>query len=260
MQISDTEVLSNTDNKLVKPWFIWDRRPLSFMDRLRLLCGWHLYVRFDASDGNCHAACNLSHQITLKNYEQVTWFTDCYIERKNCMKRIVFLGLEVVLISLMACMIFIMGGKSKKLFYDPTVPAVKEAESLPPTNNIASGEVHVSVFDNSNKVIAVYYPKTGLVSYSPGVSDSMVVYRLIELIHERDVQIKDMKAFFDSQYKKQDEMLRQTFNIAVSLNKVFGFNMTPINIEPAQTPTSETSTVSKAKSGFFSKRSSSKKK
>ena len=63
----------NTEEQLVRPWFIWGRRTLTFWDRLRMLCGWHLYIRFDSPDGNCHAACDLSHKITRAEYERVKW-------------------------------------------------------------------------------------------------------------------------------------------------------------------------------------------
>lgn len=56
-----------------KPWFLWGQRELSLLDKIKLLFGWKLYVRFDSPYGNCSAACDLSHQITRAQYEQVKW-------------------------------------------------------------------------------------------------------------------------------------------------------------------------------------------
>jgi hypothetical protein len=56
-----------------KPWFIWGQRELSALDRIKLLLGWRLYVRFDAPSGKCSAACDLSHKISRKNHEQLKW-------------------------------------------------------------------------------------------------------------------------------------------------------------------------------------------
>lgn len=43
-----------------KPWFIKHRRKLTLTERLRVLAGVPVVVRFDSPDGNCHAACNLT--------------------------------------------------------------------------------------------------------------------------------------------------------------------------------------------------------
>jgi hypothetical protein len=43
-----------------KSWHLTARPPLSFWDRVRLLFGTPLYVRFTTPDGNCHAACNIA--------------------------------------------------------------------------------------------------------------------------------------------------------------------------------------------------------
>jgi len=47
-----------------RPWFMWGERPLTFWERLRLLLGEKLYVRFDAPSGRCSAACELSHCVS----------------------------------------------------------------------------------------------------------------------------------------------------------------------------------------------------
>lgn len=43
-----------------KPWHITARPVISLADRLRILVGVPLFVRFTSPDGDCHAACNLS--------------------------------------------------------------------------------------------------------------------------------------------------------------------------------------------------------
>lgn len=42
------------------PWYLISSPSLSLWDRLRLLLGARLCVRFDSPDGNCHAVCRLS--------------------------------------------------------------------------------------------------------------------------------------------------------------------------------------------------------
>jgi hypothetical protein len=42
------------------PWFITAQPQLSFYDRLRVLCGVPLFVRFHSPYGNCSAACEIS--------------------------------------------------------------------------------------------------------------------------------------------------------------------------------------------------------
>jgi hypothetical protein len=44
----------------MKRWHLTARPALSFTDRLRLLIGVPLYVRFESPDGDCHAACSIS--------------------------------------------------------------------------------------------------------------------------------------------------------------------------------------------------------
>ncbi len=44
----------------MKPWFIEGSPRLSLRDRLRLLFGVPLFIRFDSPDGECHAACNIT--------------------------------------------------------------------------------------------------------------------------------------------------------------------------------------------------------
>lgn len=43
----------------MKPWFMLDCPRISWRDRLRLLLGVPLWVRFDSPDGECHAACSV---------------------------------------------------------------------------------------------------------------------------------------------------------------------------------------------------------
>lgn len=57
----------------MKPWHLTARPSLSLWDRLRLLFGAHLYVRFNTPDGNCHAACSITHII------QRDWPTDATV-------------------------------------------------------------------------------------------------------------------------------------------------------------------------------------
>ena len=42
-----------------KPWHMTGARALSFRERLRLLFGSPIYVRFLSPDGRCHAACSI---------------------------------------------------------------------------------------------------------------------------------------------------------------------------------------------------------
>ena len=44
----------------MKGWHLTASTTLSFADRLRLLFGVPLFIRFTSPDGNCHAACKLS--------------------------------------------------------------------------------------------------------------------------------------------------------------------------------------------------------
>ena len=55
------------------PWFIWGERELTIADKIKLLLGWKIYVRFDAPSGQCSAACDLSHQITRAKVGEVKW-------------------------------------------------------------------------------------------------------------------------------------------------------------------------------------------
>jgi hypothetical protein len=43
-----------------KPWFIKTHRTLGWRDRLRVLLGQPIRLRFDSPDGECHAACSLT--------------------------------------------------------------------------------------------------------------------------------------------------------------------------------------------------------
>lgn len=43
-----------------KPWWMTTYLRLSLRDRLRVLFGVPVFVRFLSPDGNCHAACDLS--------------------------------------------------------------------------------------------------------------------------------------------------------------------------------------------------------
>ncbi len=43
----------------MKPWHMTTQWPLSLRDRLRLLFGVPIFVRFLSPDGDCHAACSL---------------------------------------------------------------------------------------------------------------------------------------------------------------------------------------------------------
>ena len=56
-----------------RPWFIWGERELTIRERVRLLLGARLYVRFDAPSGQCSAACDLSHQVTHNKIGAVVW-------------------------------------------------------------------------------------------------------------------------------------------------------------------------------------------
>jgi hypothetical protein len=55
------------------PWYMYGERTLSFSDRLRLLLGATLYVRFDSPNGDCNAACNFSHQISRCPVNKIVW-------------------------------------------------------------------------------------------------------------------------------------------------------------------------------------------
>lgn len=43
-----------------KRWHFTARPALRLVDRLRLLVGMPLYVRFESPDGRCHAACSVA--------------------------------------------------------------------------------------------------------------------------------------------------------------------------------------------------------
>jgi len=64
---------SNCSGTVLDPWFLWGQRSLSLVEKIKLLCGWKLYVRFDAPSGQCSAACTFRHQITRDKYEEVKW-------------------------------------------------------------------------------------------------------------------------------------------------------------------------------------------
>jgi hypothetical protein len=49
-----------TSASFFKPWHLTAQPQLSFYDRLRLLFGARLFVRFHSPDGECHAACSIS--------------------------------------------------------------------------------------------------------------------------------------------------------------------------------------------------------
>lgn len=47
----------------MKRWYLIARPVLSLRDRLRLLFGSRLQVRFDSPDGYCHAACGITARV-----------------------------------------------------------------------------------------------------------------------------------------------------------------------------------------------------
>ena len=53
-----------------RPWHLTARVPLSLWDRLRLIAGVGLWVRFLSPDGECHAAC------AVVAYVRGTWPED----------------------------------------------------------------------------------------------------------------------------------------------------------------------------------------
>lgn len=56
-----------------RPWFMWGEIKLTALDRLKLLLGWRVFMRFDAPSGRCSGGCDLSHQITRTPHERVRW-------------------------------------------------------------------------------------------------------------------------------------------------------------------------------------------
>ena len=47
----------------MRPWYLIGAGRLTFRDRVRLLLGVPLWVRFDSPDGECHAACRVSARV-----------------------------------------------------------------------------------------------------------------------------------------------------------------------------------------------------
>lgn len=43
-----------------KRWHLTSYRTLGFMDRLRVLFGARIFMRFESPDGRCHAACGIA--------------------------------------------------------------------------------------------------------------------------------------------------------------------------------------------------------
>lgn len=56
-----------------RPWFMWTQRNLSLWERVKLLLGWKLFVRFDAPSGRCSAACELTHEVSRSEYTEQLW-------------------------------------------------------------------------------------------------------------------------------------------------------------------------------------------
>lgn len=56
-----------------KQWFMWTENKLSLYDRIKVLLGWKIYTRFDSPNGNCSAACGITHQVTRAKYDDVHW-------------------------------------------------------------------------------------------------------------------------------------------------------------------------------------------
>lgn len=50
------------------PWYLLSPTCLTWWDKLRLLLGWKLFVRFDAPSGQCSAACKNSWAISRAKY------------------------------------------------------------------------------------------------------------------------------------------------------------------------------------------------
>lgn len=46
------------DAPRMKPWYMISSPPIRWRDRLRILLGFPVWVRFNSPDGNCHAACS----------------------------------------------------------------------------------------------------------------------------------------------------------------------------------------------------------
>ena len=61
--------------RLVRPWYLISPTCLTWWDKLRLLLGWKLYVRFDAPNGQCSAACDHSWAVSRAKYadEKLPW-------------------------------------------------------------------------------------------------------------------------------------------------------------------------------------------
>lgn len=57
----------------MNPWFIYGMRPLSKLDRIKLLLGYTLYVRFDSPNGECNAACDLSVMVSRAAVDKLIW-------------------------------------------------------------------------------------------------------------------------------------------------------------------------------------------
>jgi hypothetical protein len=57
----------------MKPWYIFGARTLSLKDKIKLLFGHSLYVRFDSPDGECHAACELRIMVARNDIDKITW-------------------------------------------------------------------------------------------------------------------------------------------------------------------------------------------
>ncbi len=67
---------NNKNESGIKPWFIYGQRALSLCDRLKILLGFKLYVRFDSPNGECSAACSLSHHISRRAVDKIEWPND----------------------------------------------------------------------------------------------------------------------------------------------------------------------------------------
>ena len=67
-----------------RPWFMWTQRNLSLWERVKLLLGWKLFVRFDAPSGRCSAACELTHEVSRSEYTEQLWLGPVATKTRRC--------------------------------------------------------------------------------------------------------------------------------------------------------------------------------